>query len=101
MPKDKKKKKKKENAIYKIEYTNLRECVKVISKINLTAYGDRSEFEITNSICNTVLHLIKTSESSWVATGGWIAIIDEYDKGCYFVEFFVDASMVYSCFMKD
>lgn len=92
MSKDKKKKKKM-NVIEHIEFTNLNDCARVISRVN-PYMKDVSEYLLKQNMTETVTRTIQESHSSFVSTACWLATIEEYADNCYYVYFYVDATRV-------
>lgn len=91
MSKDKKKKQL--NVIEFLHYTNITECALVISRVN-PYMKSKSSDEIMKNMTDTVTRTIQESNSAFVVTAGWLATIEKVKKGCYYVDFYVDAGMV-------
>lgn len=90
--KNKKNKKTKVRPPLKYKYKDVVQLAQSIIAVN-PYMKNRTSSELTESIINAV-ECAYNSDSTYVSTGGWIAIFDEWEDFTY-VEFYIQSNMVY------
>jgi vacuolar-type H+-ATPase subunit E/Vma4 len=81
--------------VLNVKIDNLYETATVIQRIN-PYMKDRSVAQIAESMQETIWRIAKESNSSYVTTGGWTAIFDDWENGTIYADLYVDAGMAYN-----